>query len=129
MSISSLLSSKGIYLNNYMDERSEYQIGSAQAKTEYFLTPDDLATLQVKQSQALPFSPGGVSRAAAILNAGIPLGFQDLERCALRKFGEEGLADKRAKRDKRVANKRKREDDAKKVLLSSSASVYLGGGW
>jgi hypothetical protein len=46
---------------------------------------------------------------------------QDLERCALGKFGEEGLADKRAKRDKRVANKRKREEDAKQVSLLSAA--------
>ena len=46
MSISSLLNSRGIYMPNFMDDRSEYQVGSAQAKAEFFLTPDDLTTLQ-----------------------------------------------------------------------------------
>lgn len=70
MSISSLLSSKGIYLNNYMDERSEYQIGSAQAKTEYFLTPDDLATLQCAPSPEFHHVSNWVGLASAGLTAG-----------------------------------------------------------
>lgn len=77
-------------------------IGSTEAKKEYFLTPDDLRMLSVHSVG------GGVG-------CGRPMAFYDpaeLKRAAIRKHGQEGYANKQAAREKREANKRRREDEA-----------------
>ena len=94
-------------------------IGTKEAKQDFFLEPRDLASLDVKSVG------GGVG-------CGRPSNFynpEDLRRAAIHKFGEEGFKKKQAARDKRVANKRKREDDADAALaaLVAPAGVPVAG--
>jgi hypothetical protein len=76
------------------------EISAAEAKHDYFLTPDDL--------RVLPSRPLGVWGAG---NTRLYRP-QDLLAAALAKYGAEGLKKKREAREKREDKKRKREEDA-----------------
>jgi hypothetical protein len=83
-------------------------VGSTEAKSEYFLTPDDLRFLNYHSMG------GGVG-------VGAPMKFYDpveLKAAAIRKHGDAGFASKRAARKKREANKRKREEAADDALAA-----------
>mmetsp|Transcript_15229 Transcript_15229/g.33134 ORF Transcript_15229/g.33134 Transcript_15229/m.33134 type:complete len:251 (+) Transcript_15229:288-1040(+) len=73
-------------------------LSSAEAKKEYFLSADDLSEVP----RETLYGGFGTGRAMYIFNE------DDLEAAALAKHGEMGLAKKRAARQKREENKRKR---------------------
>lgn len=75
---------------------------SAEAKKEFFLTTDDLRDLPM-ESVYMGFGTGPPTKVYFE---------EDLEAAAIAKHGKEGLAKKRASREKRESNKRKREEEA-----------------
>lgn len=88
-----------------------FELAAADAKHEFFLTPTDL--------QALPYSRVGGFGAG---NSRIYLR-KDVQRAAIAKFGEEGLAAKVEARLAREKKKRAREEDAK-----AHEKALFGGG-
>ena len=81
-------------------------IGTADAKSDFFLTPADLRFLNVR-------TIGGG------LGCGAPMKFyepSELRVAAIRKYGEAGFQKKLESRQKRESNKRRREDEADRAL-------------
>ena len=90
------------------------KLASAEAKRQYFLTPDDLLDLHYES-----FGGG--------IGCGAPRKYYtitDLQARSLRKHGEAGLAKKVAARNKRESNKRQRQEEA----ASFEADLLNGGG-
>ena len=86
------------------------RLNAAEAKRQYALTPADLAKVPHVASGGF-----GCGRSKWFAP-------QDLERCALSKYGSEGWHKKKAALAKRKAQKRKREEDA------AAAAAALGHG-
>jgi len=79
-------------------------VGTVEAKSDYFLTPDDLRSL--KYGVEMTSIGGGVG-------IGRPMNFYDpkaLKAAAVRKHGEAGFKKKQEARKKRESKKRARED-------------------
>ncbi len=90
---------------NYSGKSSDL-VGSAEAKTAYFLTPDDLRLLSFQA-----FGGG--------IGCGAPRHFYhaaDLLAAAIRKHGQAGFEKKQQARQQRESKKRQREGDADQAL-------------
>lgn len=91
-------------------------VGTAEAKSEYFLTPADLNGLLCQT-----FGGG--------IGCGAPRKFYfagDLQACALTKYGAAGLKSKQEAKQKRESKKRQREADADAALAAMTQRPHPG---